>query len=197
MKGFVPDASSSGAVCLVCMESIQVRRRGWFRFLVFSLRKPPQLFAVGTCNHRNICARCNEKQRVFFGDLKCLMCKTPLTAVVYTTHPTRSFDAFDTAQLVASPVLGGGLTHEPATRSLLERLFEVSCPLCGPTVPSFADRDALAAHATRQHGLHYCPVCLHHRPVFISEQVCFASKAEMTGHMLKGDDKTHMKVSKR
>ena len=40
-------AMSSGFTCLVCMESITH-------------------FALGVCNHRNICAACSVKQRVFF-----------------------------------------------------------------------------------------------------------------------------------
>ncbi len=164
----------SGAVCLVCMDPIQV-------------------FAVGKCNHRNICARCNLKQRIFFKDVACLMCKAQLPTMIYTTHPTRSFEAFSEKELVTSAKLGGSSTHESATRSMLEKLLDFVCPLCGPATGTFGDRDALASHVARQHGMHYCPVCLRDRPVYVSEQICFASKTEMTNHMNKGDDKTHMK----
>jgi hypothetical protein len=152
-----------------------------------------QVFAVGKCNHRNICARCNLKQRLFFKDLACLMCKAQLPTVVYTSHPSRSFEAFGEREVVSSARLGGCSTHEPSTRAMLERLLDCVCPLCGPVTGLFSDRDALASHVTRQHGLHYCPVCLRDRPVFISEQICFSSKSEMTAHMNKGDEKTHMK----
>jgi hypothetical protein len=130
---------------------------------------------------------------MFFKDVACLMCKASLPLVIYTSHTTRSFESFDERELVASEKLGGSLTHEPLTRSTLERLLEFVCPLCGPVTGSFPDRDALSAHVTRQHNLNYCPVCLRDRPVFVSEQVCFGSKTEMTAHMNKGDDKTHMK----
>lgn len=57
--------------------------------------------------HSNICARCNVKQRLFFNDKVCLMCKAQLDRVIYTTEPRRSYDTFDQAQLQLDEACGG------------------------------------------------------------------------------------------
>jgi hypothetical protein len=71
---------SSGFMCLVCMDPIDI-------------------FALGECNHRNICGRCSLKQRMFHKDLQCMMCKAALATVIYTTEARRPYAAFDCASL--------------------------------------------------------------------------------------------------
>lgn len=40
-----------------------------------------QIVAVGSCNHKEICARCSLLMRLYYDDTTCPFCKTELSQV--------------------------------------------------------------------------------------------------------------------
>jgi hypothetical protein len=138
-----------------------------------------------------------------------MMCKTPLTRMIYTADPKKSYASFDSSKLELDEktvkqqkqtknnasfcllLIQGGYTCERAARDTLNRLFDCQCPICGPSV-KFRDKADIKTHVSRVHDLHYCSVCLKDRPVFMEDQITF-TRNELNVHMEKGDSKTHMK----
>ena len=64
-------------------------------------------------------------------DLTCMMCKTPLPEIIFTSNASQSFEVFNLGMLPLEPS-AGGLCAEKATQKYVQRLFARICPLCGP-----------------------------------------------------------------
>jgi len=59
-----------------------------------------QYFAVGSCNHKNVCHKCVLRVRLLMKDKKCSMCKTELEEILITSDPAFMWSDFDDSEYI-------------------------------------------------------------------------------------------------
>ena len=52
-------------------------------------------FAMGSCGHTNVCAKCSLRIRLLMGDKNCTLCKQNLEEIVITSDRSLTWDNFD------------------------------------------------------------------------------------------------------
>ena len=62
--------------CLVCGEELN-------------------LYMIGNCNHRQVCAICATRMRVLYKDKSCLVCKAELKKVIVTKSALQPFHSYE------------------------------------------------------------------------------------------------------
>ena len=53
---------------------------------------PVQYFAMGKCNHKNVCHKCSLRIRLIMKDKKCSICKTELLEIVVSSDMSITWD---------------------------------------------------------------------------------------------------------
>jgi hypothetical protein len=158
------EGSDEENACLICCE-------------------PIRFYAVGSCNHREVCAMCTLRLRQLYKENECCICKTPLNAVIFTTDGERNYEKFNTSALIFDPALSTYFEDEAHHRQI-KRLWEFECPSC--ETPPFKTLDQLRKHVKKEHALLYCDLCLADRKVFLSEQALYTKK-DLERHMVEWD----------
>lgn len=156
--------------CIICTKSIRA-------------------FAFGTCNHCQVCIDCLVKQRVFFADYACVMCKTQnATIVVSRQGPEhRGFETYDLRRLDEVKPTGCFFVDRSIATAVRRKLSK-RCPICvakGDEGTVFSVKN-LRNHVQQEHGVSFCGVCLDNRKVFCHEQRLYNSK-QLREHFSKGD----------
>ena len=54
-----------------------------------------QFFALGSCGHTNVCAKCSLRIRLLMNDKNCTLCKTELQEIVITENKALTWERFD------------------------------------------------------------------------------------------------------
>ena len=127
------DKSDSDDVCLICCE-------------------PIRFYAVGPCNHRNICSLCSVRRRSLYDQYDCCLCKQDLEQVVFTLDRSQPFSAFNIGLLTTQPTLPGVYFADQVIVDEISNLFSLRCPICSDQ--SFTNLFALKEHV-KKHQLHY------------------------------------------
>ena len=152
--------------CLTCLDSIDI-------------------YAVGQCNHRDLCHVCALRYRLLYKNGFCPHCKTEIANLVLTRDRDRPFEDYSLLNLQFSNAFDAFLA-EPSILAVVEKLDEAKCPDCGGL---FSSKSKLKAHAFKAHGKVFCPVCLTKKKAFFSEKKLMLKK-DLALHMKKGDDET-------
>jgi hypothetical protein len=165
--------------CLVCCEDLRVA-------------------ALGSCNHRSVCALCSVRLRQLLGDSACILCKRTLDHVVMTASKDKVYEDFQIWGDVCK-VDGRELAFdEPAQaffddKKMLEEikfLRSLSCAKCPPPPAkgSFVAKNLkeLKQHTETHHGVAHCALCVEFRKEFVQEQQLF-KRAELKLHEKSGD----------
>jgi hypothetical protein len=166
-------------VCLVCCEDLRV-------------------VAVGSCNHRSVCALCSVRMRQLIGDSACILCKRTLEHVVMTADSDKSFDDFQIWNNVCK-VQGRELLFDEPSQAFFDDekmlneikfLRSFACPRCPPPPArgSFVakDRKDLKQHTETHHGVTHCALCVEFRKEFVQEQQMY-KRNELKLHEKSGD----------
>jgi hypothetical protein len=148
--------------------------------------EPIVFFAVGDCNHREVCSLCSLRLRELYAENGCPICKKPLTYVIYTRDGSKKFEEYDTKTLIYDDSLR--VYFDSAEyHAEVKKLWLLQCPLCPPHVtPPFSSFSKLQRHTQQTHGLVYCYVCIKYRKVFLHEQKLYP-RSELSKHRLEGD----------
>eukprot|EP01087_Luapelamoeba_hula_P012772 TRINITY_DN3599_c0_g1_i2.p1 TRINITY_DN3599_c0_g1~~TRINITY_DN3599_c0_g1_i2.p1 ORF type:complete len:699 (+),score=92.83 TRINITY_DN3599_c0_g1_i2:130-2226(+) len=130
------------------------------------------VYALGSCNHRDLCWLCFFRRRALYNQMDCCLCKQPLDVGVFT-HNESPFSELPLSEYVHDKK--HGLYYEnPSLGAQVTVLFEFRCPACPQTAPTTCTTlPLLKAHLKQAHGLAYCEVCLQGRKAFLNEQKTF------------------------
>lgn len=164
---------ASAPVCLICCE-------------------PIEFFALGSCNHNEVCAPCTIRRRQIYGDVDCCICKTELKQIVVDREGSIKFDELWENRNGTQVLKNSNITvNDPAYFEYCEGLFDRRCPLCedDKVYPSV---NMLKKHAETSHGRAFCDLCLTHRKCYLHEQVLYKPE-QMAQHVEKGDPSIQLK----
>eukprot|EP01038_Epipyxis_sp_PR26KG_P014649 gene14649-19680_t len=159
--------------------------------------------AVGECNHP-ICSICALRIRSKSRDKSCPICKHTMEFMIVfpatlshnnnhnngkeSEYTHRSFESFGVVDDTPLP----GVMQDHSTGLLfvdciqhfreLEEMKAFRCPLksCGERLSS--EKLLLNHMSSRHDGLSLCPLCVEHRPLFISEHTVFTKK-QLNAHL--------------
>lgn len=67
------DVSDGTVKCILCWNEVQY-------------------FAMGKCNHKNVCHKCSLRIRLIMKDKKCSICKTELLEIVVSSDMSITWD---------------------------------------------------------------------------------------------------------
>jgi hypothetical protein len=153
--------------------------------------EPVRYFALGPCNHRDLCDTCSLRMRECYKDHTCPLCKHAIEHVIYTRDTTKKYEEYDAAQLWYDELLQAYFEDEAHYTRVLQ-LWDFACPVCPAGKSTFPSLLKLQKHVTSAHQLHYCEVCLKYRKVFVHEQKLY-SKAELPKHKREGDSELKLR----
>jgi len=54
-----------------------------------------QFYAMGTCDHKNVCHKCSLRIRLVMNDKHCSICKTELDEIVVASKKDLTWDEFE------------------------------------------------------------------------------------------------------
>ncbi|PRP75549.1 hypothetical protein PROFUN_09035 [Planoprotostelium fungivorum] len=185
-----PDEEES---CLVCCNVLQD-----FKY-----------YAIGRCNHRQVCCMCSLRLRLLFGDKDCCICKTSLDYVVITSADSNYEDLILDDNYVLEKQMNLYLPRqEKELQAQIAHLLDFRCIICEkdddqkspgvhngnhvtllPPVPSQLTHKSiqqLEQHLKSSHNLFFCQVCLIHRKKFTHETNLY-SQSSLESHIRTGD----------
>ncbi|KAJ1473194.1 hypothetical protein T484DRAFT_1913446, partial [Baffinella frigidus] len=164
--------------CLVCCEDLRVA-------------------AVGSCNHRGVCALCSVRLRQLLGDSCCILCKRELDRVIMTADVTKTFESFPIWGDVCR-VEGRELYYDEESQSFFDddvalketlALRSFACVKCPPApAPGYKATTLkdLRGHLSLRHKVVACELCVDNRKVFAQEFELFLQK-DLRIHDQHGD----------
>lgn len=155
--------------------------------------EPIEFFAVGVCNHNEVCAMCTIRRRQIYGDMDCCICKKALDQIVIDREGGAKFEEL-WANRVSFQVLSGTsiCINDTSYFEFCSSLFERHCPLCKDDHKVYPSVNVLKKHAETAHGKVFCELCLNHRKCFLHEQVLYKSE-QLPQHVEKGDPSIQLK----
>jgi len=145
--------------------------------------EPITHYAIGGCNHREVCALCVLKIRLLGDEVNCSMCKRPLDVLVVTTHATRPFEHYDLEQMHCEPSWSVYSDDERFLGEMRVRANGFVCPRCAEDCQT---RTALNRHLDSKHRLRYCALCIEHRHEWLSDQPLYTAE-QLRKHQNSGD----------
>ncbi len=148
-------------------------------------------FALGPCNHRDLCDKCSLRMRECYKDNSCPLCKNAIEHVIYTRDTSKKYEEYDTKQMWYDELLKAHFEDEAHYTKTLT-LWDFVCPECQDRKSKFNGLFALQKHIKTAHQLYYCDVCLKYRKVFLHEQKLY-SKLDLPKHKREGDSELKLK----
>ena len=133
-----------------------------------------QFFALGSCSHVNVCAKCALRIRLLLNDKKCTLCKQELEEVVITQDKKLTWNSFDKKvrdECDQDKEDESIFYHDRASKIEGMKLRVLTCLInqCTAKKP-FPNQESLRRHMETTHQKTFCLVCLKGRTVFIREQ---------------------------
>lgn len=153
--------------------------------------EPIVFFALGPCNHRDLCDTCSLRMRECYKDNSCPLCKNSIEQVVYTRDTSKKYEEYDVKQMWYDDLLKAYFEDEAHYTKTLT-LWDFVCPVCPDHKSKFNGLFALQKHIKTAHQLYYCDVCLKYRKVFLHEQKLY-SKLDLPKHKREGDSELKLK----
>lgn len=153
---------------------------------------PIEFFALGSCNHNEVCAPCTIRRRQLYGDIDCCICKTQLEHIVVDREGSIKFEEHWENRNRNQVIKGSTITvNDPAYFEYCEGLFDRKCPLCedDKVYPSI---NMLKKHAQTSHARVFCDLCLTNRKCFLHEQILYKPE-DMQHHIERGDPSIQLK----
>lgn len=149
-------------------------------------------FAMGPCNHKDLCAKCMLHYVLLFNETKCPTCKVvyafyyslfqeELTSVVITTDVKRNYNnVVQNKNTIFDQKLNVYFDSKKLADGYHNRLG-LRCPLCVSEFekdatkpnPLFKKNKELINHVLTAHKRIFCEMCLNHLKVFPFEMLCY------------------------
>ena len=154
--------------------------------------EPIEFFAVGECNHVELCGLCTIRRRQIYKEMDCCICKQELEHVVVDASGDKKFEEL-WAHRVKSQILPNSTItiNDHAYFEWCKSLFERHCPQCEDG-KIYSSLGLLKKHVEHTHGRVFCDLCLDHRKCFLHEQRVYQGN-EIAQHNAKGDASIQLK----
>jgi hypothetical protein len=153
--------------------------------------EPIAYFALGPCNHRDLCDKCSLRMRECYKDNSCPLCKNAIDQVIYTRDENKKYEEYEVKQMWYDDLLKAYFEDEAHYTKTLT-LWDFVCPVCRDQKSKFNGLFALQKHIKTAHQLYYCDVCLKYRKVFLHEQKLY-NKVDLPKHKREGDSELKLK----
>ena len=147
-------------------------------------------FALGSCSHTAVCAKCSLRIRLLMDDKNCTLCKQELNEIVITSDRSLTWKKFDDRvrhdcdQDRADDSIF--YTDRPSKIEGM-KLRTLTCLISNcSTKQTFANQESLRRHMETVHQKTFCLVCLKGRTVFIREQRIYHMQ-KLRMHIEHGD----------
>jgi hypothetical protein len=168
---------SEQIACLICCE-------------------PIEFYAIGECNHNEICGLCTIRRRQIYKEMDCCICKQPLEHIVVDRESSLKFNELFENRNRSHLLTGSTITINDAEYfAYCESLFERYCPVCADSHThrkAFPSVAMLKKHVENVHRQSFCELCLEHRKCFLHEQKLYTPE-QLPGHVEKGDPSIQLK----
>lgn len=154
--------------------------------------EPIEFFAVGACNHTELCGYCTIRRRQLYKEIDCPICKKELEHIVVDASRDIKFEEL-WANRVKSHVLPNSTitVNDARYYEWCKSLFERHCPICEDG-KVYSSLGLLKKHVEKTHGRMFCDLCLDHRKCFLHEQRVYLP-GQLSQHMTKGDPAIQLK----
>ncbi|EIE26925.1 hypothetical protein COCSUDRAFT_46285 [Coccomyxa subellipsoidea C-169] len=156
---------------------------------------PLSIVAVGSCNHKDICARCSLLMRLNYDDIACPFCKTELSQVILTRWKPEGVPDFSelkgrSGTMWRKPAWARGVLVDNQSSSggsplssTVQGITAVACPVCDEVgARPFRSVNLLQAHVKVEHGRSLCSICLSAKRRFPLELEAYSAD-DLAAHM--------------
>ena len=144
--------------------------------------EPITFYAIGVCDHP-ICIKCSTLMRVVQGERYCVMCRSNMPKVVFTSK-IQEFKEINTKKFTVHQKYQIYFENR-LSREEFMKIKAHKCSICTkPT--SFPFFNQYKKHMGEVHDLVPCQLCLDHVKVFSSERKFYKSH-QLADHCLNGD----------
>ena len=132
-----------------------------------------KFFAMGECDHKNVCARCVLRIRLIMEDDKCSICKTECDEIVVSANKNLTWNEFERRwkkKAITDKEDDTIYYEDVKAKAEGMKLRTLSCLIkdC-QSRQVFPNVDSLRQHMESNHEKTFCKICLKGRTVFIRE----------------------------
>ncbi|KAK2951387.1 putative E3 ubiquitin-protein ligase hel2 [Blattamonas nauphoetae] len=132
-------------------------------------------FAIGKCNHNDVCSLCVYRLRRFMKSKSCPTCRCEQEAVVFSPNDEHSFQDYRASDFNTEQI-DRTLGIFYADTDIQQKIANMNTPRCSLCKEQFPTIQLLQNHLNDVHHKEYCLLCVEKRPLFLSEQSLFTSK---------------------
>jgi len=148
-------------------------------------------FALGCCDHKNVCNTCSLRMRLILEDDQCPLCKTELDEIVISNDWSLTWSVFNKKvkrNCEEDPEDDTIYYHTDDARKASLTYRSLNCMIgnCPHHKQQFPNVASLQRHMETQHEKTFCKICLKGRTVFIREQRLYPTKM-LRKHIEFGD----------
>jgi len=156
--------------------------------------EPRDLWMVGQCGHRSMCANCGLRMRLLLDNKRCMECQVEIEDFVCTPDRECPFSDFGICERIATgrphvyfvESVEGFVEGEENAEDIRYLQSYRKCPLkCSYWGPD--NFKALEKHVWNEHYMEFCRFCLEFKKDFIQNQVAY-SENDLKAHIRVGDD---------
>ena len=150
-----------------------------------------KFFALGQCDHKNVCNTCSLRLRLILEDEQCPICKADLDEIVITEDKDLTWGVFTKKlkrRCEEDPEDDTVYFHNDAAKESSLALRNLTCIIhnCPHSNKQFPNVASLQRHLESNHDKTFCKICLKGRTVFIREQRLYHVK-QLRKHIEFGD----------
>ncbi|CAB4256297.1 similar to Saccharomyces cerevisiae YDR266C Protein of unknown function that may interact with ribosomes [Maudiozyma barnettii] len=160
--------------CLICAEKLEY-------------------VSLTPCNHKT-CNKCGFKQLALFEKKNCMICRTELSEVIFTTNDITKkykhtysdiFDNYKKSFLQDPEYPFINFTNDDIRQETIN-LLKFYCEICGDHKEDFGSFQKLHEHLRSEHNKALCMICATHKNAFPSELTIFTPN-QLRNHQSKGE----------
>lgn len=145
------------------------------------------IVVIGECGHKTICEDCFTMSSLLFENRLCITCQSDFGEVVISKKCGLAPDSLTMIKSSRKTMLFSRRVKahfdNPNFKNKVEKSISSTCPQCSQTFPNL---NSLKSHASSQHNLEFCNICLSKRRVFSKRQRLY-ERGTLQEHRLKGD----------
>jgi len=151
---------------------------------------PIKCFALGRCNHRQVCSICAIRRRKLYTEYDCPVCRSILDVTILTRDKQKPFEEFDLREMKCHYDGKFFFTLEDSDFEKISKLWDIKCKQCGNK--HFSNIEELEKHLENKHHVQFCKLCVEYRKVFLQEQKTY-NQNELNLHLTSVDSETRVK----